>query len=59
MAMVHILENYSCIHVKYFVLKHLKLSRNKKDLNDVTAAPFLVVFLLLAAEKKAPKTGQL
>ena len=29
----------------------LKLSRNKKDLNDVTAAPFLVFFLLLAAEK--------
>ena len=37
----------------------LKLSRNKKDLNDVTAAPFLVFFLLLAAEKKTPKTGQL
>ena len=36
----------------------LKLSRNKKDLNDVTAAPFLVFFLLLAVEKKTPKTGQ-
>ena len=37
----------------------LKSSRNKKDLNDVTAAPFLVVFLLLAAEKKTSKMGQL
>ena len=27
----------------------LKLSKNKKDLNDVTAAPFSVFFLLLAA----------
>ena len=34
-------------------------SGNKKDLNDVTAAPFLVFFLLLAAERKTPKTGQL
>ena len=30
-----------------------KSSRNKKDLNDVTAAPFLVFFLKLVAEKKA------
>ena len=37
----------------------LKLSRNKKGLNDVTAAPFLVFFLQLVAEKKTPKTGQL
>ena len=37
----------------------LKLSRNKKDLNDVTAAPFLVFFLLLVAEKKTPKMGKL
>ena len=37
----------------------LKSSQNKKDLNDVTAAPFSVFFLLLAAEKKTPKTGQL
>jgi hypothetical protein len=28
-------------------------------LNDVTAAPFLVVFLLLAANKKTSKTVQL
>ena len=40
-------------------IRLLKSSRNKKDLNDVTAAPFLVFFLLLAAEKKTPKTGQL
>ena len=37
----------------------LKLSRNKKDLNDVTAALFLMFSLLLVAEKKTPKTGQL
>ena len=37
----------------------LKLSQNKKDLNDVTAARFLVFVLLLAAEKKTPKNGQL
>ena len=42
-----------------FDLKLLKSLQNKKDLNDVTAAPFSVVFLLLAAEKKIPKTGQL
>ena len=35
----------------------LKLSQNKKDLNDVTAALYLVCFLLLAAEKKTPKWG--
>ena len=35
-------------------LKLLKSSRNKKDLNDVIAAPFLVF-----AEKKTQKTGQL
>ena len=35
----------------------LKLSPNK-DLNDITAALLWVVFLLLAAEKKTPKTGQ-
>ena len=37
----------------------LKSLRNKKDLNDITAARFLVCFLLLAAEKKTPKKGQL
>ena len=37
----------------------LKLSRNKKDLNDVTAASFSVFFLLLVAEKKTPKMGKL
>ena len=42
-----------------FTVYIIKLSRNKKDLNDVTAAPFLVGFLLLAAEKKTLKAGQL
>ena len=35
----------------------LKLSRNKKDHNDVTAAPFSVFFLLLVAEKRHQKWG--
>ena len=30
-----------------------------KDRNDVTAATFLVVFLLMAAEKNTSKMGQL
>jgi hypothetical protein len=37
----------------------LKSSENKKDLNDVTAAPFLVCFFAAGGEKKTPKTGQL
>ena len=37
----------------------LKLSRNKKDLNDVIASPFSVSFSQLPAAKKTPKTGQL
>ena len=37
----------------------LKMSQNKKDLNDVTAAPFLVSFSQLPAAIKTPKTGQL
>ena len=41
------------------LLGRLKSSGNKKDLNDVTAVPFSVFFLLMAAEKKTPKTGQL
>ena len=36
-----------------------KVSRNKKDLDDITAAPFFGVFLLLAAEKKTSETRQL
>ena len=40
-------------------LKFLKLSQNKKDLNDVTAVLFSVLSLLLAAEKKTPKTKEL
>ena len=38
---------------------HLKSSRNKKDLNDVTAALFSVSFSQLPAAKKTLKTGQL
>ena len=41
------------------IITFLKSSRNKKDLNDITAALFSVFFLLLAAEKNTPKTGQL
>ena len=37
----------------------LKSLGNKKNLNDVTAAPFFVFLLLLVAEKKTPKTGVL
>ena len=37
----------------------LKSSRNKKDLNDVTAALFLVSFSQLPAAKNIPKIGQL
>ena len=37
----------------------IKSLRNKKGLNDVTATPFSACFLLLAAEKKTMKTGQL
>ena len=39
----------------------LKLSRNKKDLNDVTAATFLtqLTFSQLPVAKRTPKTGQL
>ena len=40
------------------VMKILKSSQNK-DLNDITDAWFLVLFLLLAGEKKTPKSGQL
>ena len=36
---------------------HLKLSQNKKDLNDVTAAPFLVSFSQLPAAKKDTENG--
>jgi hypothetical protein len=36
----------------------MKSSRNKKDLNDVTAAPFLMSFSKLpAAKKKHQKRG--
>ena len=35
----------------------LKFSRNKKDLNDVTAAPFWVVFFDAGSWEKDIKTG--
>jgi hypothetical protein len=35
----------------------LKLSRNKKDLNDVTAAPFSVFLSQLPTAKKHRKRG--
>ena len=37
----------------------LKLSQNKKDLNDITAALFLLSFSQLPAAKNTLKTGQL
>ena len=43
----------------FVVVVVIKSLRNKKGLNDVTAAPFSACFLLLAAEKKTMKTGQL
>ena len=47
------------VHI-YSQTRVLKLSRNKKDTNDITAAPFSVSFSQLpAAKKKPPKTGQL
>ena len=36
----------------------LKSPRNKKDLNDVTAAPFLLSFSQLPAAKKHTKNGE-
>ena len=39
--------------------KKLKLSQNKKNINDITAAPFSMFWLLLAVEKKTPKTRQM
>ena len=40
------------------VVEELKSSQNKKDLYDVTAAPF-GVFSQLPAAKYTPKSGQL
>jgi hypothetical protein len=39
------------------IVSILKLSRNKKDLNDVTAAPFSVSFSQLPAAKKNTENG--
>ena len=56
-------SNYNCTSIKSFpIIKsiYIQSSQNKKDPNDVTAALFsMFFFLLLAAEKKTPKTGQL
>ena len=46
-------------HETMYASSGLKSSRNKKNLNDVTAAPFSVSFSQLTAAKKTPKTGQL
>ena len=40
-----------------FVTSCLKSSRNKKELNDVTAAPFSVSFFQLPAAKKTTENG--
>ena len=45
------------LHWLEAILKGLKSSRSKKDLNDVTAAPFLVSFSQLPAAKKHRKLG--
>ena len=48
----------SCQYL-HLLIHPLKSSQNKKDVEDLTAAPFSVFYFLLAAEKKTPKTGQL
>ena len=50
--------NY-CLKISAVCANLVKLSRNRKDLNEITAARFSVFFLLLATEKKTPKMGQL
>ena len=51
---------YLRVHECFIKYLALKLSRNRKDLNQVTAAPFSVSFSQLPAPKKTPpKTGQL
>ena len=44
------------VHI-YSQTRVLKLSRNKKDTNDITAAPFSVSFSQLPAAKKTTKDG--
>ena len=36
---------------------YLKSSRNKKDLNDITAAPFSVLFFAAGSWEKDPENG--
>ena len=40
------------MHASMAVIIELKLSRNKKDLNDITAAPFLVLFCCRQLRKR-------
>ena len=47
----HVAKN-RIMRLYYHGLSNLKLSRNKKNLNDVTAAPFLVSFFQLPAAKR-------
>ena len=52
-------DNSSLNLIIKFRKEILKILLHINVLNDVTAAPFLVGFLPLAAEKKTPKTVQL
>ena len=53
---IHI-SRFSIITFEFYYL--LKSSQNKKDLNDVTAAPFSVVFFAARSWEKGTKMGQL
>ena len=57
----HISAQCSGVNISYlsqkFKVSILKSSWNKKDLNDVTAAPFSVSFSQLPAAKKSTKKG--
>ena len=46
-------------HFSNFSYMFIKTSRNKKKLNDLTAAPFSMPFSQLPAAKITPKIGQL
>ena len=55
-----VILDFYAIHVPNYVTKLyvlLKLSQNKKDLNDVKYAPFLVSFSQLPAAKKSTENG--
>ena len=55
LSLVSLPENSYNTNIKLVML--LKSSRNKKDLNDITAAPFSVSFSQLQAAKKHQKRG--